>query len=519
MMKEIFFKNNSANRKSLGSSTEVVPTETTVSEFLEVKGKVLKEYTLKDVDPILSLVNVTVVSSGGKGYYLISEPSMSPDDVKVVGTIVDYVYSSMPTIEEDRGTFFSQKRKIMDYVKEVEEEMELVDNSLDVSKVTYFVLREMSYSGISPMIFDPLVEEIEVTSSEKPVTVVHRDFTEFFRLETNVRFSSERDLMRFVEKISDFGGRDVSIANPMQDFILKEGHRVAVTYGNEVSLPGTTLDIRKHPEEPFTIVDLLRFGTITIPEAVYMWIIAEARKFMLIVGPTGSGKTTLLNSVLMLLNPNAKFLTIEDTPELKLSNEVWVRLFTRTLNFDTGKEIDMADLVKLSLRYRPDYIIVGEIRGSEMGYLVQAVSTGHGGLTTFHGGNVEDMKTRIVSLLSDTVSKEFKNLLSSVVVIKNTTDYLSKKQVRKVTGIWESVGEGFEQIMSYESGGVSLSPQLKDAMNLMGWDENILWKEVKRRGELLSFMVKRNMSSYHEISSTLSEFYLYPEAMERRMEA
>lgn len=78
MMKEIFFKNNSANRKSLGSSTEVVPTETTVSEFLEVKGKVLKEYTLKDVDPILSLVNVTVVSSGGKGYYLISEPSMSP---------------------------------------------------------------------------------------------------------------------------------------------------------------------------------------------------------------------------------------------------------------------------------------------------------------------------------------------------------------------------------------------------------------------------------------------------------
>ncbi len=517
MKEEKISKNISANRKETDPSDSENSMGLTSMEFKEISGNILREYNLKDVDPLLSLVNLTVISKGGKGYYLVTEPSINPDESKIVRTIIDYVYNSMPTLEED-GTFFSRKEKVMGYVDKVIKEMELQESNLDMQKITYFVIREMNYSGISPMIFDPLVEEIEVTSAGKPVTVIHRDFTEFFRLETNVYFSSERNLMRFVERISDLGGRDVSLASPTQDFILKEGHRVAVTYGNEISLPGSTLDIRKYPEAPFTIVDLLRFRTITIAEAVYMWIIAEAKKFMLIVGPTGSGKTTLLNSLLMLLNPNAKFLTIEDTPELRISNEVWVRFVSRSFNFDTGKEVNISDLVKLSLRYRPDYIIVGEIRGSEMEYLVQAVSVGHGGLTTFHGGNVEDVKTRVASLLSDVVAKEFRNLLSSVVVIKNVTDYSTKKQVRRVTGIWETSGDTFEKVISYEDNEVNrMTPQLRDAMNMLGWDERILREEIKRREELLSYMVRKNINSYTQISSILSEFYLYPEQAETRL--
>lgn len=181
--------------------------------------------------------------------------------------------------------------------------------------------------------------------------------------------------------------------------MTKEGHRLAVTFTNEVTLPGSTFCIRKFPDSPLSMAHLLKYKTLTPIMAAYFWLLVEYRSYVMVLGPMGSGKTSLLNSLLTLIDPTLKIATIEDTPECRIPHDGWQRFKARhTYSITESRyDVDLFELVKLSLRYRPDYIVVGEVRGEEIKALTQAASLGHGSLCTFHAESPEAALVRMRS--------------------------------------------------------------------------------------------------------------------------
>lgn len=399
-------------------------------------------------------VRITIADTGGVGYYLVEEPALSEEEERTLGLVMEKLYYSLKPLRN------AKKDEILEHVRkgvlEAADELGLSSEvEANLAKLLYYVEREMGYSLIHAPMKDEQVEEVECSGFGKPVTVVHRTHSEYLRLETNISFESEDRLSRFVEKLAERGGRSVNVAAPKQEFMLEEGHRVAVTYRAEITKPGSTFDIRKFPEKPFTITDLLRLGTLSPLMVSYFWVIAEAKRFMLIVGATGSGKTTVLNALLTALNPAAKFVTIEDTPELQLPFSNWVRMFTRPSSYTGVKEVDMAELVKTAMRYRPDYIVVGETRGTELADMVQAVASGHGGLSTFHAADVRDVSARVTGLLPKDLAAEFKQLISAVAITRRLQHGPTGKQIRRVV---EVIEPAFQEAGSGSGSGSAFKP-------------------------------------------------------------
>ncbi|WP_338604405.1 type II/IV secretion system ATPase subunit [Sulfolobus tengchongensis] len=469
---------------------------------------VIDQYTIPPYD-----VEIYIAEKDGIGYYLINEPLLDQRENRILMAILDGLIYSPSNAVSNKNIDLS---KLQDEVLKIAAKLGVIgDVKRNLRKFMYYITREIKYSVIQPPMSDPYIEEIELVSPNTPVSVVHSRHSEWPRLETNIVLGSELKVRRLIERLASLGGRSVSTAIPLQDFMLPEGHRVAVSYGEEISR-GTTFNIRKFPEKPLTIIDLIyNYGTLSELMAVYLWIIAEAKLFTFLVGPTGSGKTTALNALLMLLNPLAKYLTIEDTPELKLPHKYWIQFYTRPSTYEGGKDISFYDLVRLSLRYRPDYIIVGEVRGKEIEWLVQAVASGHGGLTTFHGSNHVDLITRISGLLGPEMSLQFKQLISVVATIKRIESD-NKKMNRKIVSIVENIGDEFKEVFRYDYDRKDFFPhdikeinsvQLERARELLGWSKERLYTEVKNRVLLLRGLAEKGIKDYEDLAKELVKYY------------
>jgi len=391
------------------------------------------------------LVKVVVSEKDGNGYYTVVEPEVSEEQEKIYKLLMEKLYYGLRPAQQ----------AATDPLRYVEENLlsladdigfgEEVRANFDV--IMYYVKKEVGY-GICEIPFrDPLIEEIECHGYGIPLTVV-LSRSDFARLTTNIVFADEDEVARFAERLSERSGRAPNRANPIVEGVLPEGHRVAVTYSDEVSRPGTTWDVRKFPEKPFTAPELVKLSMLSPSVAAYLWLLMEAKRFVLVVGATGSGKTTLLNALLTLLHPHSKIVTVEDTAELRLYHKNWERFFTRKASYIGTKEIGMNDLITVALRYRPDYIIVGEVRGQEMAALIQAVATGHGGATTFHGGDTNDVFTRVTGL-APSLAEEFKSELAATVIVRRIQNPATGRFERKVVEVDE---------VNYEAGKVSVVP-------------------------------------------------------------
>lgn len=249
------------------------------------------------------------------------------------------------------------------------------------SKILYYVERNLlGYGPIDPLMRDPNLEDISCDGVGKPIYVWHRRYES---IPTNIVFRNHRDLDDFIIRLAHKAGKHISIAWPILDAMLPEMHRLAATFSREVSTSGSTFTIRKFREDPITIIDMINFKTLDAGTAAYLWVAMEYKMPAMIMGVTGSGKTTLLNSLTCMFRPTIKVVSIEDTPELRLPLDNWVQLVSRP-SYGMGPEkvgeVTLFDLVKVSLRYRPDIIIVGEVRGEEAYVLFQALATGHGGV-------------------------------------------------------------------------------------------------------------------------------------------
>ncbi|MBN1391050.1 MAG: type II/IV secretion system ATPase subunit, partial [Candidatus Thermoplasmatota archaeon] len=257
-------------------------------------------------------------------------------------------------------------------------------------RMLYALKRDLVRGGlIEPLLRDPYLEDIHAVGLRN-ISVVHKVFG---MVRTNLKFRSERELDLYVRGTAERMGRPVTDSRPIVDGALPDGSRMNIIYSEDVSKGGASFTIRKFFEKPPTMPQLVKWGSFSSKMAAYLWLCIEYGMSIFVSGETASGKTTTLNAMVSFINFRKKVYSAEDTPEVVVPHEVWQRLITRETVFDEAK-VELFDLVKTALRSRPDYIIVGEVRGKEGSAAFQAMQTGHAVLSTFHASSIAKMIQR-----------------------------------------------------------------------------------------------------------------------------
>ena len=298
----------------------------------------------------------------------------------------------------------------------------------------YIMVRDkLGLGPLEPMITDSNIEDISC-SGTGPLFVEHKVFG---GLKSNITFDTEDELDAFVIKLSEKIGRPVTFRDPIVDAVLPDGSRVNIVFGRDVSKRGSNFTIRKFSEVPLSILDLIDFKALDYMMAAYLSFIMREGMNIFVSGETASGKTTLLNAITAFINPNAKIVTIEDTPEVQVPHPNWIREVVRGSADATGSSVTMMDLLKSALRQRPDEIIIGEIRGEEGAVAFQAMQTGHACMATFHASSVEKLIQRLTGHPIN-VPRTYVDTLN-VVVIASQMALPSGKPVRRLISVNEIV--------------------------------------------------------------------------------
>jgi pilus assembly protein CpaF len=252
----------------------------------------------------------------------------------------------------------------------------------------------LGYGPLEPFLRDETISEIMVNSAHTIFIERRGKITR-----TNAAFVDDQHLLRIIDKIISRVGRRVDDSSPMVDARLPDGSRVSAIIP-PLAVKGPTLTIRKFRKDPFTMEDLLKFGTLTPKAGQFLEACVRGKLNILISGGTGSGKTTTLNVLSAAIPDDERIITVEDAAELQLRQEHVITLETRPANVEGKGQVTIRDLVRNTLRMRPDRIIVGECRGPETVDMLQAMNTGHdGSLTTAHANTPRDALSRIETLV------------------------------------------------------------------------------------------------------------------------
>lgn len=310
--------------------------------------------------------------------------------------IIDKIQGKLIKSTEKRKLNDSELReKIILILDEIIEEDNVFLNKSEKEVIITKTMNEIvGYGPVTDLINDPAVTEVMVNGANFVYVEIEG------RIEkTKAKFRNDAQLMHVIEKIVTPLGRRVDESSPMVDARLPDGSRINAIIP-PLALNGPVLTIRKFAEDPFTVTDLIGFGTISPQIAEFLRVCVESRLNMLISGGTGSGKTTTLNVVSSFIPPDERIVTIEDAAELQLHQEHVVRLESRPPNIEGKGAIVIRDLVRNALRMRPDRIVVGEVRSGEALDMLQAMNTGHdGSITTGHANSPRDMLARLETMV------------------------------------------------------------------------------------------------------------------------
>ena len=300
-----------------------------------------------------------------------------------------------PSLYDARMEDAELESRVRQTLQTVINQEETLLSAADRTRISNEIADEiLGYGPLEPYLRDATVTEIMVNGYDQ--IYIERDGRLY---PVQAAFTDEQHLRRTIDKIVGRVGRRVDEASPMVDARLPDGSRVNAVV-NPVALDGSMLTIRKFASDPFTVVDLVNFGTMTAPVANLLAACVRGRLNILISGGTGSGKTTTLNVVSSFVPEDERIVTIEDAAELQLHQEHVVRLETRPSNIEGRGEITTRELVRNSLRMRPDRIIVGEVRDGAALDMLQAMNTGHdGSLTTLHANTPRDALSRLETMV------------------------------------------------------------------------------------------------------------------------
>ncbi len=390
----------------------------------------------------------------------------------------------------------------------------------------YALIRDKVGLGVlEPYIKDKYIEDISC-SGLGPIFVEHKIFR---GLKSVIEFRDEETLNRFIIRLAERIGKPVTYKDPIVDATLPDGSRINIVYGNDISKNGSNFTIRKFNETPFSVLQLIEFGSLDYMIAGYLWLLISEGMSGFICGETASGKTTLLNAITAFIRPEAKIVSIEDTPELQVPHRNWTREVTRgstrggTLGEGSGSDVTMFDLLKAALRQRPNYILVGEIRGVEGNIAFQAMQTGHPVMSTFHAATVEKLIQRLTTE-PISVPKTFIDNLNFV-VIQSAVRRPDGKLVRRVLSVSEIVG------YNPQKGGVSyievfqwdpvtdrhiftgygssylLEQKIATRLGIPPNKKKLIYKEVEKRANILKKLHEQGITDFYEFFRAISKIY------------
>ncbi|MFQ5975872.1 MAG: CpaF family protein [Candidatus Hydrothermarchaeales archaeon] len=428
-------------------------------------------------------------------------------------TAVEEIEIDPATLEdkEEAKEIFTEK------VQMIIEQLYFGVNPAKLKSMTQLVVLNMVGYGQLELLFeDEKLEEIMVIGSERPVYVTH---TKYGTCRTNLVFESDEEIERILDKIASSVGKRIDRSVPLLDARLSDGSRSNATIP-PISLDGPTLTIRKFKADPLTVVDLINFRTLTTDVSAYLWLIADGFGIkpgnILVAGGSGSGKTTTLNCLCSFVPTTDRVITIEDTAELQLPLEHWVRLETRPPSVEGEGEVTMDDLVKNTLRMRPDRVIVGEVRGPEARTLFTAMNTGHDGcMGTLHSNSAKETITRLTNPPMQ-VPKIMMPALDLVLMEQKI--YYKGKTLRRITEIAEIAGQEGEKtalnnVYEWDAKTDTLKPTgvpsvLKTKIaKLKGIDLDGIEDEVSRRKMVLDWMVKKNINRIDKVGTVVNRYY------------
>ena len=431
--------------------------------------------------------------------------------------------TSIPDPEERRRVFMNAVRRL---IKEAAPTFS--EGRIEV--LSEIIVQGMiGYGKLDSFVRDDNLEEIMVIGSRRPVYVWHRRFN---MCKTNVTFQEDREVLNIIERIARQVGRRIDQQSPLLDARLPDGSRVNATIP-PISLDGPTLTIRKFKKDPLTIIDLIKYGTMNTEIAALLWLFVDGLGVkpanILVAGGTSSGKTTTLNSLAMFIPPSERVISIEDTAELQLPVEHWVRLETRPPNIEGRGEVTMDDLVKNTLRMRPDRIIVGEVRGPEARTMFTAMNTGHDGcMSTVHSNSARET---IVRLESPPMNVPRIMIPALDIIIMQVRFHSRKKgTIRRITEIAEVSGmEGesvqLNKLYKYDPAKDELLPTgvpsrvINDLSHHTGMSVTELDLEKEKRRIILDWMIERGIRSIEEVGHYLRMFYIDEETLLKKIES
>lgn len=420
----------------------------------------------------------------------------------------------------------STKEARINYLKKNTDTI-LAENSIKPDKfskerIYYYMIRDfIGYGKIDVMMIDPMIEDISCDGPKIPLYIYHRAYGS---MKTNIIFESDIELDRFVIVLAQKSGKQISTARPMLDATIPDGSRLQATLAREVTTRGSSFTIRRFKASPLTPADLAKFNTMSPEMIAYCWMAIQYGESMLISGGTASGKTTTLNAILLFIPPQMKIVSIEDTREINIPHDNWIAGLTRSGFGGKGGggsgEVDMFELMRAALRQRPQYIIVGEVRGKEAYIIFQAMATGKATYSTIHADSVQAIVHRLenppISLPRILVAALNIVLLQAQVKVEG-------KMTRRVTRIAEIVGidpDTKELItntifdwnpannkFSY----LGYSKLFEKIANLANISLNEVKEEFNRRTDMIKWMVKKNINNFRDVASIVGGYYKDPE--------
>ncbi|SFG05171.1 flagellar protein FlaI [Halopelagius inordinatus] len=389
-----------------------------------------------------------------------------------------------------------------------------------VEKLLYFLRRDfIGYERIDGIKHDINVEDISCDGYNSPVFVYHSDYEQII---SNV-YHEETELDDFVVKLAQRSGKGISKRRPQVDATLPDGSRAQLTLGREVSDHGTNYTIRQFKDVPFTPIDLVNWNTFSLDEMAFLWLCIENDKSLIFAGGTASGKTTSLNAVSLFIPSNSKIVSIEDTREVELPQRNWIASVTRPSFSDDDKgDVDEFDLLEAALRQRPDYIVMGEIRGEEGRTLFQVMSTGHTTYTTFHADSVGEVLKRFTTDPIN-VSKTMFTALDLVSI--QTSTRVQGNKVRRNKSLTEinhydpendeiNVQDVFQwQAETDEFLKMGSSNTLEEIKFDRGWSQETLELQLFERQVVLAYLIKYGLNTYTQVAATLQAYINDPETI------
>ncbi len=491
----------------------------------------MRELEVTAVNPPYTYARVSYNDRTKEYLYEVIEPQLSKHERDLVNHLKETLTKIMGA--EVASLSASDKRT---YLRgEVEQYLrtrEISLSPLSTERIIYYIVRDfVGYGPVDALILDPHVEDISCDGVGVPLFIFHGKFES---VKTSIVFEEEENLNSFIVALGQRCGKAVSVSNPILDGTTPEGHRVQATYAREVTTRGASFTIRRFKEKPFTPVDLVLTGSASEQMIAYFWLAAEQGESLIICGGPAAGKTSTLNAIALFIPPTSKIVSIEDTREVNLPHENWIPGATRSGTGDRGPdgkaagEVDMFDLVRAALRQRPNYIIVGEVRGKETYTMFQAMATGHTTYSTMHADSVKSMVNRLENPPINTPRILLSALNNVIIQIQTRTE---KGVVRRLKQVLEIVGfepETNELITNtvYEWDPATDKFVFKGhsflfdkIMELKNYTHEEMDAEFNRRAQVIHYLVEHDITDHRQLWRLITAYYKDPADVMARIQA